>query len=279
MANSWVFPPPACVVLVGGVIVAIGTAWSAVWTATRSAASSERQRIAAEELLHKSEQITGLQQELIEAQKGLSTAQDKSAIAQEKLRVAQEALRAAQEQASTTYSGGDSFCYVDLEPTLASSDPFAMQFVLRHVGEYTVSDIRVSLLDMKSPGFDGDEGFEFPTLNKGDTRYLTPLKIKSRQVDLYGVRISARNNKVSQDIKIFRVGQHWAQSLKVTVIPNRNYAMSPQEREALSAAITKQSIGAWSLGGKLVGQEVKVQFDVGGVGRVNFERTDPDFPK
>jgi hypothetical protein len=59
-----------------------------------------------------------------------------------------------------------------------------MHFILRHVGENMVSDIRVKLLDMKGAGFDTDEEFEFPTLNRGETRTLTVLKIKPLQVDL-----------------------------------------------------------------------------------------------
>ena len=71
---------------------------------------------------------------------------------------------------------------------------------------------------------------------------------------------------MSQDIRIIRVGHHWARSLKVTVIQNDNHTISPEMRDALAAALKRQGV-------------TKVQFDIGGLGRVEFERNDPDFPQ
>ncbi len=125
-----------------------------------------------------------------------------------------------------------------------------MHFVLRHVGENMVSDIRVKLLNMKGAGFDTDEEFEFSTLNRGDMRDLT----KPLRVDLYGVRISARNGRVSQDIRVTRIKNHWSRSLKV-------HTLSSETRDALAAAINQQSVA-------VAGGDVKVRFEVADGGRV-----------
>ena len=232
-------------------VVAAGTLWLAQWTRIKSLEASERQRTANEQLLQKSDRITDLQ---------------------ERLRVSQEDLRVAQDKLSTSYSGGDSFCYVDIYPTLHSPDPFAMHFVLRHVGANMLSDIRVKLLDMKSPGLDVGKVFELSTLSRGDTRALTELTIKPLTVDLYGVRISARNGTVSQDIRIFRLKNHWSRSLKVWVKLEHDQTFSPETRDALATAITQQSVA-------VAGKDVKVHFEVADGGKVQFERTDADFPK
>jgi hypothetical protein len=74
----------------------------------------------------------------------------------------------------------------------------------------------------------------------GDAHSLTSLKIKQIPVDLYGVRISARIGKVTQDIKIIRVKDHWARLLAVSVIAYRVHLMSSATQDALTAEFKNQ---------------------------------------
>lgn len=111
-----------------------------------------------------------------------------------------------------TQTGGDSFCYMTFGRNTLG--PQALR-LLWPVGRYPLSDVRATIFDAASNDiFNPKERLQIGSMAEGLPIYLNFIDVGTGQD--FNIEFVGKNGMWSESLKVRRVGEIWAQKIKVT---------------------------------------------------------------